>query len=373
MRGTEASEVQGRSGAVLVVDLFALRENYLLLRKTVGQNVEVAATIKADAYGLGADRVGAALRDAGCRTFFVTTADEGQRLRGYLPDAEIFVLEGAASGLDPDLRLIPVLNHEGDVEALRQASRNRNERQPAALHVDTGMNRLGFALPSWKKLFADSKALEGIELRLVLSHLACADEPDHPLNALQLERFRKALATAGKEYRASLANSPGSFLGPPYRFNMVRPGAALYGINPTREQPNPMRTVARLLARVLQVREIDQDETVGYGAAYRARSPRRLATVSVGYADGLRRCLSEGGSVAIGGRRAGIAGRVSMDLVTVDVSEFPPEDVGVGTLVEILGDTLTVDDVARDAGTIGYEILTGIGARVPRIHTERPT
>jgi alanine racemase len=239
---------------------------------------------------------------------------------------------------------------------------------PCALHIDTGMNRLGLTAAELDRLAEDPKRLVGLELMLIMSHLACADEADHPMNRRQLGRFRAALDRL-PHCRASFANSNAIFLGREFLFNTVRPGVALYGANPTPGAPNPMAQVVTLKGKILQVRDVDRGETVGYGATHRFTRPRRIATVSVGYADGFLRSMSNRGSAAIGGVTAPIVGRVSMDLITLDVSAAPPERARPGGFVELIGPARTIDDVAADAGTIPYEILTALGPRYERIYT----
>ncbi len=239
---------------------------------------------------------------------------------------------------------------------------------PAAIHIDTGMNRLGLPAPEADVLATEPDRLIGIDVRLVMSHLACADEPDHPLNSEQLTAFtaaRTQLPTAP----ASLANSSGIFLGTPYHFDLVRPGAALYGVNPTPGRTNPMRQVIRLQGKILQVREIDAPRTVGYGATHRAAGSTRVATVAVGYADGFLRSLSNRGSARIGGQQVSLIGRVSMDLSTFDVTRVPREAAHPGALIDLIGADLSIDDVADAAGTIGYEILTALGHRYHRVYS----
>ena len=314
-----------------------------------------AGVVKADAYGLGMDRVAPALRRAGCRTFFVAGLDEGTALRALLPDAEIAVLSAPVEGFQPvyrEHRLLPVLNHAGDLAAWPD--------EDAVLHIDTGMTRLGLD-PS------DAAALERRRFRLVMSHLACADEPDHPLNEAQRRLFAELAPRF--DAPASLANSSGIFLGPGYRFDLARPGMALYGLNPTPEEANPMQPVIRLEGRVLQVREVDRPLTVGYGATAEVGPGQRLATVAAGYADGYLRAASPGAAASLHGRRAPLIGRVSMDSIVVDVSGLPPGSVKPGDWAVLIGGDMDADGLAEAAGTIGYEILTSLGMRYARSWT----
>jgi alanine racemase len=363
-----------RAGAVLTIDLDAAAANYRRLCRELG-GAACAAVLKANAYGLGMDRLAPVFAAAGAPGFFVATIDEGLRLRTILdeagfPERTIHVLNGPLPGSERDLiaaRLIPALNSLGDLELWAAAGHERGIRLPAALHVDTGMSRLGLPDDELARLAAAPERLEDIQLQLILSHLACAEDPDDPENAVQLARFRAALgklATAP----ASLANSAGIFLGGDYHFDLARPGVALYGVNPTPARPNPMERVITLQARVLQIRQIDAHRGVGYGATFRAAGPTRIATIAAGYADGYLRHLSNRGRVAIGGHLAPVVGRVSMDSITVDVTALPHDAVKPGDFVELIGDSHDQDALAEEAGTIGYEILTALGARYHRVY-----
>lgn len=363
-----------RAGGILTIDLDAAACNYRRLCKELAV-VPCAAVVKADAYGLGVGRLAPAFAAAGARAFFVGPVDEGIELDGVLAaagraDAEIYVLNGVLPGTEPDFRthrLIPVLNSLACVERWRAAASAAGQPLPAALHVDTGMSRLGLPDDEVGVLAAEPGRLDGIDVRLIVSHLACAEEPDNPLNAEQLTRFRAALAQL-PEAPACLANSSGIFLGPDYHFDLARGGVALYGVNPTPERPNPMRQVVRLQGRILQVREIDPSRTVGYGATHRAAGRTRIATIGVGYADGYMRALSNRGHAVIEGRQVPVVGRVSMDSLTLDVTELPEATVRPGGFVDLIGPDHDVDALAEEAGTIGYEILTALGHRYHRVY-----
>ena len=354
------------AGAILTIDLEAIVANWRLIGGRL-KGAEAGAVIKADAYGLGAVKVGPALARAGCRQFFVAHISEGIALRSVLPNADIHVLNGLLPGTAAAFaahRLIPVLNSLAEIEAWRRAAGPNGG--PADIHVDTGMRRLGLA-PAELRRVADEPALvAGLRLALVISHLACADEPEHGLNREQLDRFRDATRLF-PGVRTSFANSSGIFLGEAYHGDVARPGAALFGIAPVPGKPNPMAAVLSLQAKVLQVRDVDARETVGYGATHRIGRRGRLATVAVGYADGYLRSLSNRGSAYLGDVRVPIVGRVSMDLITLDVTALPAQAVVPGTLVDLIGPHLTVDAVGEAAGSIGYEILTGLGQRYHRI------
>ncbi|HEY1798800.1 MAG TPA: alanine racemase [Stellaceae bacterium] len=353
-----------RAGAVLEIDLGAIVANWRLLAARVAPAI-CAAVIKANGYGLGAAPVARALDAAGCRTFFVATLDEGIGARAALgPGPEIAVFNGPLPGTEreyPAHGLTPVLNDLGQVATWRRLNAQ------AMLHIDTGMSRLGLP-PRELALLADDPTLwQPIPLTAVISHLACADTPDHALNAAQLARFLAAKAHF-PGLRASLAASSGIFLGREYHQDLVRPGAALYGVNPCSASPNPMRQVVTLKGKILQVREIDRGESVGYGAAHTMPRAGRLATVAAGYADGWLRAISHRGSGVIAGQRTPLVGRISMDLITFDVSAIDPALVKPGDSVELLGAAYGVDAAAADAGTIGYEILTSLGSRYHRVY-----
>ena len=360
-----------RAGAFLIVDLDAVQANYRRLMQELG-GVACAGAVKADAYGLGMAKVAPALAAAGARCFFVALPDEGIALRQVLaeslPDAEIFVLNGPMRGAEADYLahgLVPVLNSLGDLDHWRAVAAKQGRPLAAVLHVDTGMSRLGLPRDELDVVAADHGRLAGLELRFVLSHLACSEDAANPMNAHQLQDFRAALARLPPA-PASLANSSGIFLGPHYHFDLGRPGVALYGVNPTPGQPNPMRQVVRLQGKILQVREIDAPQAVGYGATYRVSGPTRLATVAVGYADGYLRSLSNRGIGHIGGVQVPVVGRVSMDLVTFDLSAVPAEVARPGATIDLLDPDLGVDEVGARAGTVGYEILTALGHRYHR-------
>jgi alanine racemase len=366
----------GAAPAILTIDLAAVAENYRMLAAKAAP-AECAGVVKANAYGLGVAKVAPVLRQAGCRTFFVAILDEGLQLRALLPDATIYILDGLHGG-DPATfvaaRLRPVLISLGEVDAWLATVGDRPDAH-AGLHLDTGMARLGLPADEIERLAADRERLARLRPTLVMSHFACADTPGHPLNREQPRRFREALEHLHlpKGVVRSLAASSGIFLGPSHAFDLARPGAALYGVAPLADQPNPMRQVVRLQARILQIRRVDAGSTVGYGATHRFGRPARLATVGVGYADGFLRALSNRGAAYVGDRRAPIVGRVSMDLLTVDITDIPEEDTRIGALVDLIGPHNPVDAVAAEAGTIGYEILTSLGRRYQRRYLETDT
>ncbi len=367
----------GGTGARLVVDLDAITDNYVTLRERAG-GAEVGASVKADAYGLGHAPVARALSQAGCATFFVATPNEGRDLRETLPSAEIVVLNGPDAASVPlflDARLTPVLNSLDQIEAWKSHGAAQAGAAPAFLHFDTGMNRLGLGADEAQRLFAEPERLQDVAISTVMSHLACADEPAHPMNLTQLgvfEAVRAQLQGLTGPVRASLANSPGVFLGPDYHFDLVRPGAALYGLEPQRGSSNPMKQTVEIYAKILQVRSVDTPMTVGYGAAHRVAGPARIATVAAGYADGYPRAAASRSGDAmhayVAGYRVPLFGRVSMDLITIDVSELPDALAVPGQDVELVGPNATPDSLAASAGTIGYEVLTRFGNRLHRTY-----
>lgn len=364
---------KARAGGLLTIDLAAIRHNYNLLRTRLAK-ASCAAVVKADAYGLGAAHVAPALVAEGCRHFFVANIDEGIALRSILKgirDIEIYVLHGAPPGAEEDLSesaLTPVLNSSVQIEAWQKLAQKLDRRLPAILQIDTGMSRMGLEASELENLLADEHRLRGIDLHYLMSHLAIAEEGDHWMNREQLRRFRQAQAVLG--VHGSLANSSGIFLGQDYHFDLVRPGAALYGLNPLKDADNPMRPVVRLQGKIVQLRTVAPGDYIGYGLSYQAETSRRIATVLVGYADGWMRFLSNRGYVLFQGHRVPIVGRISMDTITVDVTAIDSlHGVNAGDTVDLIANDHPVDEVAKLAGTIGYEILTGLGSRFHRVHT----
>lgn len=364
------TETPSSTGGRLAVDLGALVANWRTVRdRTSGATT--AAVVKGDAYGIGIAHAVPALAAAGCATFFVALPEEGLRVRTAAPTAVVYVLGGLigepAGYVAADLR--PVLNSMAEVAEWR-AVRAAGAATAAALHVDTGMNRLGLDAAAFRAVTAAPGAADELGLTLLMSHLACADTPNHPLNRRQLDAFRAAHA-ALPAVPASLANSAGTFLGADYRFDLVRPGIALYGGRAVSGAPNPMRPVVTLEARILQVRSVSAGETVGYGAAETVRRASRIAILAVGYADGYIRAAGSadgrpGARAFVRGHSVPLVGRVSMDLIALDVTDVP--DVERGDWAELFGGHVPIDDVADRAGTIGYEYLTALGARYARTY-----
>lgn len=361
-----------RAGAVLTIDLEAICANWRLLQERRSQPGNTAAVVKADAYGLGAARVAPALQAAGCRRFVVATLDEGIALRPLLPGAEIMVLSGPFPGGEAEFHaygLLPVLNSPAQVGGWAAFARQRGERLPCVLHVDTGMSRLGLRHDEAVRLSEDCGTLSALDMRLIMSHLACADEPDHDLNRLQRDRFNAARALF-PSIEGSLAASSGIFLGEGWQADWTRPGYALYGGNPIPGQPNPMRQVVRLQGRIIQVRDVDGGDTVGYGATHRCAAPTRLAVVAAGYADGLFRSLGNRGCGHLGDCRVPLVGRVSMDLTIFDIGAAPQAAARPGAMLDLIGPHNDIDQIADAAGTIGYEVLTALSSRYHRDYLE---
>ncbi len=354
--------------AILDVDLGAVVANWrnLSARHSGGP---AAAALKADAYGLGARPVAVALHAAGCRHFFVAHLAEAQAIQDLLPDAMLAVLNGLWPGDAPAYAasgIAPVLGSLAEIDAFTAQARAIGHPLPALLHIDTGMHRLGLPMDELDALAADPTRLEGLRLLYVMTHLASAEHPGDAINQRQRDRFHHACDRLPRAPR-SLANSSGIFL-PGFGSDLARPGAALYGVNPTPGQPNPMRGVVRLLAMILQVRHVPAGEGVGYNSTWTAARPSRIATVPVGYADGYPRSLTNRAEACFDGCPVPLVGRVSMDLATFDVTDVPA--AVPGAWLELIGPNMPVDEVARRAGTNAYEILTQLGRRYRR--TYRP-
>ncbi|MGB3645492.1 MAG: alanine racemase [Mesorhizobium sp.] len=354
------------AGAVLTIDLDAVRENYRRLKARLGSSA-CAGVVKADGYGLGATEIATALRKEGCDTFFVAHVEEGVRLRAVLGNRPaIYILNGLPPGSEKEAvaaGLSAVINGSEQLVAWRDAARRAGRRLPTAVQVDSGMARLGLSPAEVEAVAASADAFDGLDIRLVMSHLACADEPEHPANRAQLaefERLRAMLPAAP----ASLANSSGIFLGPAYHFDLARPGAALYGINPTPGSKNPMLPVVRLEAKVIQTRTLAAGAGIGYGHTVVTEGPVETATISLGYADGWRRRAMA--AAHFEGVSLPFIGRVSMDSIILDISALPAGRLKPGDFVQMIGPAQTLDQVAGLTETIGYEILTSLGHRFHR-------
>lgn len=374
---TDASDEFLAAPLRLTVDLAALADNWRDMARRSGA-ARAAAVVKADAYGLGIEDVGQTLYHAGARDFFVAVPAEGATLRAYAPEARIFVLSGVwpgAEGLFFDHDLVPVIASQEQL-AFWMAVVAEHGDHPCALQVDTGFNRLGLPLEDALALADDVSRPASLSPVLVLSHLACGDDPSAPMNRRQLEAFQR-VSDAFEGIESSLSASAGIFLGSDFHFDLTRPGIALYGGEALNGVANPMRPVATAEARILQIREAKAGQSVSYGATCTLTRDSRLAIVSAGYADGYLRSLSGSGVAVreaglagacgfIAGHKVPVVGRVTMDLTIFDVTDVPPGAIAAGDYIELFGANMPIDEVARAAGTIGYELLTGLGLRYER-------
>lgn len=364
------------SPTVLTIDLDAVASNWRYLRDLTAHK-HCAAVVKADGYGLGLAPVARRLAAEGCDTFFVAHLDEGialaaalkpGRMTAWQTRPRICVMNGLMPGqaaVYAEHDIWPCLNDLGQVDGWQRFCGDQGKALPAVLHVDTGMSRTGLDRLEARVLMEQPSRLDGVNLRFIMSHMACADTPDDPMNRRQQDYFATCLKHLPKAAEGGmLAASSASFLGPDWHFDWIRPGVALYGVRPNRVAPNPLKPTISLDARILQIRQIDAPESVGYGASHRVQGPTRIATLAVGYADGFLRCLSNNASAWMGDVEMPIVGRVSMDLITVDITAAP--QIGPGDSLNLIGPHQDVDAVADKAGTIGYEILTSLGQRYAR-------
>lgn len=358
-----------KNQGILTIDLAAIRHNYGVLQAQAAPGARVSAVVKANGYGLGAIEISKTLAQAGCRDFFVSSLEEGIRLRAALPQGRILILNGFyTSGADEYAQhnLIPVLGSFIEIEHYKKLGAKSGKPLDAYLSFNIRMNRLGLGSVETKKILGDMSVLDGINIAGILSHFACADETGHPMTETQYKIFDEIAAQFPKAEK-SLSNSSGIFRDRKYHYDLLRPGMALYGLNPTPERENPMKPVVHLNVPVMRMRIVFAGANVGYGATWTAQHDTPLATVSAGYADGIFRSLSNSGALYWNGIRCPIRGRVSMDLTTVDLSNVPEgKRPKPGDWMEFIGPHQTADDIAGDAGTIGYEILTALGQRYER-------
>jgi alanine racemase len=364
------ADLPARHFSALKVDLGAIAHNFQFLQSQLPKG-RCSSVVKADAYGLGMLKVSPVLAKAGCEHFFVATLDEAIQLREVLPHGNIYVLGGLLTSCEDDFHshnLTPVLNDLGQIQLWDAYARKKNAKLPAIIHVDTGMWRLGLPPAEVMHLANNLDVLNAIDLKYIMSHLACSDSPHHDKNLQQMNAFNEALALLPKT-PASLANSHGIFLGPEYHYDMVRPGRSLYGLGARFLHTEGLRQSLQVYARILQVSAIGKGQTIGYDAMYCVSKPTRIATIGVGYADGYSRTLSNHGCVYIAGHQAPIVGRVSMDLITVDVGEVPEALAVPGAWAEIIGENISADDVALAAGTTSREISSKFGSRFHKIYT----
>ncbi len=360
--------------AQLSVNLGALKENYRTLAALAGSS-QCAGVVKADAYGLGVEPVSRALWDAGCRIFFVAILSEAATLRSLLPNAEIYLLNGLIKGAAPGCaqqNVRPVLASLEEIDEWSQFCRDMDVRLPAAVHVDTGINRLGLEYDEAIRFFQSASAFRDFNLCMVMSHLACGDEPANELNQQQVAKF-EALRDLAPDAIFSLANSAGTLSAPDTHFDMVRPGIALYGSDPIGKTSTTIKPVVTLSATILQVRDVAVGQSVGYGSTFVCQRPSKVAILGLGYADGFFRNL--GGSnaqtraqVYIAGHLAPVIGRVSMDMICVDVTDLPDNSVSRSGNAEIFGEKISLDGVAYASQTLSYEVLTRLGNRFNRVY-----
>ena len=363
---TAPAEPAAQPAPRLVIDLAAIQRNYAALQR-LAPSAQAGAVVKANAYGLGAWRVVPALADAGCRTFYVAHTTEGREAREALAgrEADIFVFNGfwpSELASLREARLFPVINDLHQLEQLRQLAPDL----PCAIHIDTGMNRLGLGPNATRSLVEKPDWLARLDVRQIMSHLACSHDPSHPLNARQLQRFSEFHAHF-PDIPASFANSGGAMLDARYHFDILRPGLALYGGHPSHGCANPFEPAVRVEAPILQVRTIAAGDCAGYGAIFTAEREMRIATVATGYADGLLRACGDGGFGRIGGVKVPIIGRISMDLTTVDLSDVTAP-VAPGDWVSFLGED--IEPLAQAAQTITYEFLVRLGLRFTRVYRQ---
>lgn len=370
--------IQANSG-FLTIDTDAIATNWLHLKSLLSDGSYSAATIKADAYGTGAQRTSKRLWEAGCTTFCVALPAEALEVRAVLPEAKIYVLNGLFPGSAELLatnRLIPVLGSLEEVTEWAAFCRNAGTPYPAALQLDTGMNRVGMRPDLFAQVMADETLVGAFTPDLLMTHLACGSEPSHPLNARQLACFREATAPF-PHIKRSMANSAGVLMGKDFHFDMARPGISLYGGKALDTEESTMKPVVRVEARVMLLRDVPVGETVGYAAARTATRPTKVAMVSAGYADGMHRRAGStdaepGGYGWIKGHRIPLFGRISMDMMAFDVTDVPAGLIERGSLVEILGPNVAASDLAFYAQTIDYEYLTGLGKRYHRQYGALP-
>jgi alanine racemase len=361
-----------RSKCTLQINQHIIKENYKALCNI--SSAEVGAALKANAYGLGVQHIAPILKHAGCKHFFASSCDEGIELRKILGSkANIYILLGVfKSELEAFLEygLIPVLNHLSQIEIWQGYAAKLNRKMPCVLHIDTGMHRLGMPLYEVESLDVNTDMYK-LDILYIISHLASAEDIKNPSNLEQLSKFTQ-YTTKFSGIKRSLANSSGIFLGADYQFDLVRPGAAIYGINPTPFlEQSKIKNPVKLVAPIIQVHHLPPGSSIGYNGIYTNKDTKScpIATIAIGYADGFARVFSNKGEVYINGFKAPVIGRVSMDLITIDVSNVPVKEVYLGASVEVIGDNCTPDKLAKLSGTNSYEILTMLGDRYEKIYT----
>ena len=356
--------------STLTIDLGAIGNNYLLLKNKITPAI-CGAVVKADSYGLGADIVSSHLYDLGCNDFFVANIEEALSLRKSLnTKANIYVFGGIREKQEDIFihnNIIPVLNTEYEIYIWNKFTVNLDYKPKAVIHIDTGMNRLGI---KFEYAINNINLFQSINIDFFITHMACADDVESEYNKIQLDKFSQ-FKELFPDKKFSLANSSSIFLGADYHFDIARPGSALYGVNPTPHKDNPMHNVINLDSKIIQINSYKKGEYIGYSSSYKLNHDSVIATIPIGYADGYLRSLSNNSYVYINGNKAPLVGRVSMDLITIDITNISKEFQQVGQVVEIIGNNITVDDLANQAGTIGYEILTSLGSRFKRSYISK--
>ncbi len=356
------------SNNVLTINLGALADNYRLFEQHTAGNSSIAGIVKANAYGLGLKKVSQKLTNLDCSQFFVATLDEALELRAYDNKTPIAVLGGLAQNIETNYlthNITPVLNTQNDIKKWQELALKQHTKLKTILHFDTAMNRLGLSVDDAYTLINDKTLFNALNIQIVMSHFACADEKDHPLTQQQADLFAKITAHF-PDSQKSLANSSGLFRDNSYHFDLVRPGYALYGGNPTPETQNPMQPVVSLNTPILQTRNCKKGESIGYGATHIFNKDTRTATVAIGYADGFLRSNSSKAILYYNNQPCPVLGRVSMDLVTIDISQIQGQQPQQDDPIEVLGPNQSIDNLAKNADTIGYEILTSLGHRYKR-------
>ncbi len=359
----------------LIVNLDLVAHNYTYL-KSITPTAECAAVLKADGYGMGAIPMALRLMKEGCKSFFVAFADEGVALREAFIDrgldADIYILNGffpGSEGVYADFHLIPALTDLDQVARWQAFCHMSGRRLPAALHVDTGMTRTGLPSKEYMALASNPQLLDGMDLKLVLSQMVYSHDENLTFTQQQRQRFEQAIRHMPK-MKASLAKSGVIFLGPDYHYDMVRPGIALHGVNPTNAKTNPLIQTMELWGRIYQIQDVAVGQSIGYNQTFVAASARKVATIGIGYADGYPWSMANKGYVVIAGRKCSILGRVSMDVMTVDVTDIPESQLEIGGWAQLIGRDISVDEIARIAGTVPYEILLRMGDRFRRVYTQ---
>ena len=361
-----------RTGATLTVDLNVLAKNFAYLKSKLNRGTRCSAVVKSDAYGLGLSPIVSRLSQEGCNEFFVAMLDEAIAVRAILEnidkDAFIYMLNGLPKNCERELdhyNIIPVLNSIKEIECWSSFAKQSGKNHHGIINIDTGMSRLGLDNGELERFALNPQIAEGFNITHIMSHLACGDDRMDNQNEQQRYLFDKYCLNFGSA-KLSLANSAGIFLGNKFHYDLVRPGAAIYGLQPIKNEINKIQQVIELKGKIIQTFFVDANASVGYGATFRTTRKSRLATVSMGYGDGFSRTLSNRGCGYIGETKVPIVGRISMDLITFDVTDVAEKDSRPGAMIELIGPNYAVDKLAMDAGTIGYEILTSLGSRYSR-------